>query len=106
MSPVAMPFGKHRGVPLSELPSGYLDWLNAKLNEWREPFRSALAAELARRKGPNAPIASTLRSTQRGSARLASNVSMPTVCDICGLPGTTQRPLVDGNCVRDEEVRF
>ena len=35
MSP-AMPFGRHRGAPLNELPEHYLQWLGGKLDEWRE----------------------------------------------------------------------
>jgi len=34
MSP-AMPFGRHRGAPLNELPEHYLQWLGGKLDEWR-----------------------------------------------------------------------
>ena len=110
MSPLTtMPFGRHRGVPLSELPGAYLDWLGAKLNEWREPFRSALAAEIARRKGPSLPnVVNGPKSapTRRGSTRRsASELPPPAVCDVCGLGPTDQRPLVHANCV-DSEVRF
>jgi hypothetical protein len=99
-----MPFGKHRGVRLSELPGGYLDWLGAKLNEWREPFRSALAAELLRRKGPTLPnvVNGPAPEPTRGSAHRPEVVGPPTGCHICELPGTTQRPLVHASCAQDE----
>jgi hypothetical protein len=42
-----MPFGKHIGAPLSELPIDYIWWLNEK--DIRDPLRSALDAELERR---------------------------------------------------------
>jgi len=104
-----MPFGRHRGVPLSELPGGYLDWLGGKLNEWREPFRSALGAELTRRKGPSLPNVvngPTSAPTRRGSGRRsASELPAAAVCDICGLGPTSQRPLVHASCV-DSEVPF
>jgi hypothetical protein len=42
-----MPFGKHKGTPLSELPIDYIWWLNGK--DIRDPLRSALDAEIERR---------------------------------------------------------
>lgn len=110
MSPLTtMPFGKYKGVPVTDLPGGYLDWPGAKLNEWREPFRSALAAEIVRRVGPplsNVVNGPTSAPTRRGSARRsASELPAAAVCDICGLGPTSQRPLVHASCV-DSEVPF
>lgn len=107
MSPVTtMPFGKHRGVPLSELPGGYVQWLGDKLDEWREPFRSALAAELTRRKEQALPgVANGFTPTPAPRAparRRASESPASTVCDVCGLGPTPQRPLVHGSCLTDE----
>lgn len=42
-----MPFGRHKGQPLSALPDDYLDWL-ASL-DLRPPLRRAVEAEQARR---------------------------------------------------------
>jgi Putative quorum-sensing-regulated virulence factor len=101
-----MPFGKHRGVPLSELPGGYLAWLGGKLDDWREPFRSVLAAELARRSGETLPgVANDSPQTPAPRAparRRASESPASTVCDVCGLGPTAQKPLVHASCVTDE----
>jgi hypothetical protein len=40
---IRMPFGKHRGEVVTELPDAYLDWLLTR--ELREPLRSAVLAE-------------------------------------------------------------
>src|SRR2546425_95534 len=115
-----MLFGKHAGVPLAELPGGYLSWLETKLDTWRDPFRSALVAELARRNGggrgqerkPVGPSAPTAASTadhrpaspvrQRAPRRPAPELPAPTVCDRCGLPAMAQKPLVHEACLHDE----
>jgi len=100
-----MPFGKHRGVLLSELPGGYVQWLGGKLADWREPFKSALAAELARRKGETLPGVNGPAATpapQASARRRAAELPAPTVCDVCGLGPTAQRPLVHANCLTDE----
>lgn len=43
-----MPFGRYRGLPLTELPDSYLAWLAALLTI-RPPLRGAVFAEVARR---------------------------------------------------------
>lgn len=45
-----MLFGKHRGMPLHQLPDEYLSWL-AGLDTLRSPLREAVHAEKERREG-------------------------------------------------------
>lgn len=48
---VRMLFGKYKGKPLSQLPTGYLQWLagpECKMQKW---FKAAVAAECTRRNG-------------------------------------------------------
>jgi hypothetical protein len=42
-----MPFGRHRGRALADLPDGYFAWLRTL--DLREPLRSAVAEEVERR---------------------------------------------------------
>lgn len=44
-----MPFGKFKGVPVSELPADYLGWLLSLGDLLREPLRSAVEGERERR---------------------------------------------------------
>jgi hypothetical protein len=48
-----MPFGKHKGVELPDLPEDYLLWL-AALPDLRPPLRIAVDAELRRRETASA----------------------------------------------------
>jgi Putative quorum-sensing-regulated virulence factor len=50
----AMPFGRHRGQPLDELPGDYLAWL-LDLDDLREPLRSRIEDEADRRHGTREP---------------------------------------------------
>ena len=43
-----MPFGKHKGTPLEELPSEYLLWLGC-LDALRQPFLGHVLREMGRR---------------------------------------------------------
>jgi len=101
-----MPFGKFRGSPLCELPGPYLRWLGTKLDEWHEPFRSALASELERRNGqalPGVVDGATPTPAPRVPARRRADESpSATVCNICGLRATPQKPLVHASCLTDE----
>ena len=53
-----MPFGKHEGVPLHDLPWTYLQWLSEQ--EWihtkRPTLAAAIRAELALRDGLAVPV--------------------------------------------------
>jgi hypothetical protein len=49
-----MPFGKHRGRALSDLPDSYLGWLR-DLDDLREPLRTAIEREHERRLRPPPP---------------------------------------------------
>lgn len=48
-----MPFGRHKGVLVGELPDEYLDWLHAR--ELREPLRAAVLQEWRWRFADDAP---------------------------------------------------
>lgn len=43
-----MMFGKHKGLPLEDLPSDYLLWLGC-LDDLREPLLGAVLTEMGRR---------------------------------------------------------
>jgi hypothetical protein len=45
-----MPFGKHKGRPISTLPDSYLAWLTS-LPDLREPLRSEVEREIEWRTG-------------------------------------------------------
>src|SRR5688572_4526888 len=44
-----MPFGRHRGQPIAEIPSAYLHWLITGPVKLSTGLRAAVAAELSRR---------------------------------------------------------
>jgi hypothetical protein len=52
-APTPLPFGKHKGRPLAEVPASYLSWLLAEV-KLSSGLRCAVAAELTRR-GPYSP---------------------------------------------------
>jgi len=53
---VTMPFGKHKGLPISSLPTDYLEWL-ATLGDLSGWLRAAVNQELASRNGESAATA-------------------------------------------------
>ncbi len=44
-----MPFDKHRGVPVSEVPADYLVWCLENMDSLRPHMRTVILAELRRR---------------------------------------------------------
>ena len=46
-----MPFGKHRGEPIEDLPSDYIDWALANLDSLRPAIREEMEAQLTMRGG-------------------------------------------------------
>jgi hypothetical protein len=51
-----MPFGKHRGSEIADLPDDYLEWLLGLGDGLREPLRSAVTAEWRSRQRPTAVV--------------------------------------------------
>src|SRR4051794_18160809 len=47
-APPSLPFGRHRGVPLPDVPDDYLAWV-CRTFDAADPSRAAAAVELARR---------------------------------------------------------
>ena len=50
-----MPWGKHRGVPVNEIDSGYLLWVVETATSTSSGLREDVLAELARRRRAQAP---------------------------------------------------
>jgi len=64
-----MPFGRHEGTEIAALPLVYLSWL-ATLSTLREPLKTAIHAELARRQAhATAPAATVAPCPDLGLAR-------------------------------------
>jgi hypothetical protein len=58
-----MPFGRHKGDPLDEIPDGYLRWLLNR--DLREPLRSHVRAEAQRREADEDATHDDYRRRQR-----------------------------------------
>lgn len=56
-----MPFGRHKGLPLEELPDAYLHWLTTI--RLRSPLQEAVEAERRRRQGAGGYSARTAALT-------------------------------------------
>jgi Putative quorum-sensing-regulated virulence factor len=63
---VTMPFGKHAGVPLTELPDHYLAWLLTPAIELREPLKGLITEEATRR--------DRVRDAERAAALVTDDV--------------------------------
>lgn len=73
---LTLPFGKHKGVPLTEIPSGYLRWALAE-----GVLRSALLTQAVE----------TVLAGRNGAAKAPANTSTSTP-----KPGGRRRPVLQG----------
>jgi exodeoxyribonuclease X len=55
----SLPFGEHRGKPLTKVPASYLRWVQGRGDRFDDDIQGAIATELARRTGtgPASPLA-------------------------------------------------
>jgi Putative quorum-sensing-regulated virulence factor len=99
---VAMPWGKHKGKPLSDIESGYLCWVVEHCDDVRPDLLNAITGELRSRFGsapPPPPSHSALRRTPCPDPAVASRVvatglhtlARPHHPDIVGDTATMQR---------------
>jgi hypothetical protein len=98
-----LPFGRHRGKRLDEVPAHYLTWL-LDLPDLYPATRAAIEAFV---QAPDAPD-TTERPTpseppQRRPASQRQATPEPSArCAVCGLGGSAARPLVHASCASDE----
>jgi hypothetical protein len=76
---VVMPFGRHRGEPLDELPHSYLRWLLKQ--DLREPLRSHLREEAQRREADEQDTHEAYRNQHRHQAPPRRHAAPP-VADV------------------------
>lgn len=77
MSTMRMPWGKHRGQRLCDVPLGYLAWLLEEGRQLEPALRRALRAELADRLGlepPPPPSRPMLQPPTAAIARAAADI--------------------------------
>lgn len=111
-----MPFGRHQGKPLDQVPAGYLVWVLENITGMWPETRQAIASFLGIE--PLLPPAAggsqeaqeqqaaPRRPAQRRPRTPAPDASAELArCGICGRPGTAEQPLVHERC-RDDEVPF
>ena len=75
-----MPFGRHRGEPLDELPDGYLRWLLGR--DLREPLRSAVRNEAQRRADDEETVHDDYRRHQRRAYAPPPRHAVPPASDV------------------------
>lgn len=109
-----IPFGKFAGKRLDQIPASYLRWLYENADLYADTRQALIAflmppAAEADRSGPHVLLdrsgltPAPRRPTQR---RLPTPTAPATACNICGRPGSADRPLVHAECASDSEVPF
>jgi hypothetical protein len=102
-----MPFGKHKGKPLAEVPAGYLTWLLENVPDLYPKTREAIEAFVRPHDATEQPPP-TSDAPRRQATRQPRAKAEPTAatCAVCGLGGSVARPLVHASCANDGEVPF
>lgn len=96
-----IPFGKYKGRALTDVPVPYLRWLLGTENLYVDT-RQAIEAHLKEpRPTSSSPRQRSSAGKGKGKGQLGF-VAPPSTCDRCGLPGSSERPLVHADCSTDD----
>lgn len=104
----AMPFGKHKGKTLDQVPAGYLGWLLDNVESMYPETRRAIETYLGRAPSTPAPASEVQRDPASQPARRPRQRTPADIprdaprCDRCGQPASPTRPLIHADCVTDE----
>ena len=106
------PFGRHKGTPLAEVDTGYLEWCLSSMENLYADTRQAIQAEVSRRNvdglgAQTEKIAKALDASVGAKVTtISKEMDAVAVCDTCGRVGSKDNPLVQRHRGCDDSVPF
>jgi Putative quorum-sensing-regulated virulence factor len=106
-----MPFGKHRGKPLAEVPKSYLKWMLANATDLRPDTREAFEAavtgggQLAIREPGDDTEKAPKKPARARSSQAFAKVEHVVACHRCG-GSSAGRTMIHLECLDKDDVPF
>jgi hypothetical protein len=96
-----LPFGRHKGKRLDEVPAHYLTWL-LDLPDLYPATRAAIEAFVQAPDAPESPTTTSEPPRRRPAQQRPATPEPSARCAVCGLAGSAARPLVHAGCASEE----